>query len=89
MGNLFIEMGIEWIDIILVVVDVELWFSWIGVVWFVVKDLELFGWYCGVKVLVDVIGVEFLCCIVIGIGIIFWVEVVEVVRIVDFGVVSV
>lgn len=89
MGNLSIEMGIERTDIILVVVDVELRLSRIGVARFAVKDLELFGRYRGVKVLVDVTGAEFLRRIAIGTGTIFRAEVVEVVRIADLGVVSV
>ena len=89
MGNLSIEMGIERTDIILVVVDVELRLSRIGVARFAVKDLELFGRYRGVKVLVDVTGAEFLRRIAVGTGTIFRAEVVEVVRIADLGVVSV
>ena len=79
MGNLSIEMGIERTDIILVVVDVELRLSRIGVARFAVKDLELFGRYRGVKVLVDVTGAEFLRRIAVGTGTIFRAEVVEVV----------
>lgn len=66
-----------------------MWFCWIVVGVLIVKDLELFGWYCSVKVLYGVVDVEFLCCVVVGIGIVFIVEIVKVVGVVDFGVIDV
>ena len=89
MGNLSIEMGIERANVILIGVNVQLRFGAVEVARFAVKDLELFGRYRGVKVLVDVTGAEFLRRIAIGTGTIFRAEVVEVVRIADFGVVGV
>ncbi len=89
MGDLTVQMGIERTDIVLVVVDVELRLSRVGVARFPVKDLELLGRYRRVKVLIDVTGAEFLRRIAVGTGTIFRAEIVEVVRIADLGVVSV
>lgn len=49
----------------------------------------MFGWNGGIEVLYCIVNVEFLCCVVVSIGIVFVIEIIEVVRIVDFGVVDV
>lgn len=66
-----------------------MWFCWVVIGVLFVENLELFGWNGGIEVLYCIVNVEFLCCVVVSIGIVFVIEIIEVVRIVDFGVVDV
>ncbi|MNS99868.1 hypothetical protein D3C72_1342830 [compost metagenome] len=89
MHGLTVDAGIERANVILIPVNVQLWFCTVGAPRLVAKDLELFGRYRGVEVLNCIACAEFLRRIAIGTGTVLRGKVVKVVWIADFGVIDV
>ena len=89
MYRLSVNSGVEWTHVILIPVNVQLWFCPIGRRGLVRKYLELLGRDGCVKVLYRIAYAEFLRGIAIGTRAVFGREVIKIRRIANFGVVNI
>ena len=89
MDRLSVNVRVERTHIVLVPVHVQLRLCTVGAVCLRIKHLELLGRHRCVKIFNGVAHAEYLRGVTVGTGPVFRVEVVEVIRIADFGVVDV
>ena len=89
MHCLSVDAGIEWTNIVLIPVHVQLRLCTVCAGILTAKDLELLRRHRGVEVLDGIANAKFLRGVAVGTGTVLGIEVVEIVRIADFGVVDV
>ncbi len=89
MYRLRVNSSVKWPDIVLIPVHIQLRFRAVSASCLGTKDLKLLRRHRGVKVLNGIANTEFLRRIAIGTRTVLGIEVVEIVRIADFGVVDI